>query len=109
MKVTYRLSTSECMSSHSTKWREEQAFIYNHTSCVRMLTKYENNVLAAWTKGNAEVNSHSRKWREEQAFIINHTSCIRTLTKYESNLPSEYKWMHEFTQHQVERRATIHS
>ena len=27
MKVTYKLSTSECVSSHSSKWREEQPFI----------------------------------------------------------------------------------
>ena len=44
MKVTYKLSTSECMSSHSNKWREEQPFILNHTSFIRMLTKYENGL-----------------------------------------------------------------
>ena len=110
MRVTYRLSTSECMSSHSSKWREKQSFNLNHTSCVRMLlTKHESNLLPAWTQGNAEVNSHSSKWREEQSIILNHTSCVRMITKYESKLHSEYKWMHEFTHQQGERRAIIDS
>ena len=47
-RVTYNLSTSECMSSHSSKWREEQPLILNHTSCVRMLTKYESNLQAEY-------------------------------------------------------------
>ena len=34
MKVTYRLNTSECMSSHSSKWREEQSFILIITHLV---------------------------------------------------------------------------
>jgi len=45
MKVTYRLSTSECTSSHSSKWRKKQPFILNRTSCVRMSTEYKNNLL----------------------------------------------------------------
>ena len=28
-------------------------------------------------------------------------------TKDESNLPTEHKWMHKFTQQQVEKRANI--
>ena len=43
-KITYFLSTSECMSSYSSKWRKEQSIIFNHTSCVRMLTKYQSNL-----------------------------------------------------------------
>ena len=42
-KVTYSLSTSECMSSHS-KWKKEQPFILNRRSCVRMLSKEESNL-----------------------------------------------------------------
>jgi len=30
------------------------------------------------------------------------------LTKCEGNLPAEHKWMHKFTQQQVEKRVTIH-
>ena len=142
------MSTIECMRSYSTKWREEQSFIPNHTSCVKMLSKYESSLPPAWEQINAKVNSHSKwreeqsfilinthlvlecdqnmkvtyhlstsectsshssKWREELSFILNHPSCVRMLTKHESNLPSEHKWMHEVTQKQVERRATIHS
>ena len=44
MKVTYHLSTIECMRSHSSKWREEHPFILNHTSCIRVLIKYESNL-----------------------------------------------------------------
>ena len=44
MKVTYQLSTSECTSSQSRKWRKEQSFILNHKCCVRMLTKHESNL-----------------------------------------------------------------
>ena len=43
MKETYQLSTSECTSLHSSKWRKEP-FILNHTSCIRMLTIYESNL-----------------------------------------------------------------
>ena len=45
-KVTYQLSTSECISSHSSKWRKEQPYILNRRSCVRMLSKEESNLLA---------------------------------------------------------------
>ena len=45
-KVTYILSTSECMSSHSNKWRKEQPYILNRRSCVRMLSKEESNLQA---------------------------------------------------------------
>ena len=30
-ELTYRLSISECMSSHSRKWRKEQPYILNPT------------------------------------------------------------------------------
>ena len=194
MEVTYRLSTSECMSSHNSKWRKEQSFIFNHTYCVRISTKYDGNwhtehkwmheftqqyldksshsfihldksshsflithlvfnyqpniklthilstsecisshsskwrkeqpfiliadlVLECYTKRKVAyslntsdcMSSHSSKWREEQSYILNRRSCVRMLTKYKSNLPTEYKWMYEFTQQQVEKRATIHS
>ena len=46
MKVTYSLSTSECMSSHSSKLKKEKSFNLDCRSCVRMLTKYESNLLA---------------------------------------------------------------
>jgi len=39
MKVTYGLNTSGCMSSHSSKWRKEQPFTVNHTSCVSQIWK----------------------------------------------------------------------
>ena len=42
-KVTYRLNTSECISSHS-KWRKEQPSILNRRSRVRMLSKEESNL-----------------------------------------------------------------
>ena len=45
-KVTYRLSTSECISLHSSKWRKEQPYILNCRLCVRMLSKEESNLLA---------------------------------------------------------------
>ena len=87
MKVTYLLSTSECMSSHSSKWREEESFILNHTTFVRMLTKYETYRLST----SEYMSLHSSKWREEHSFILNHTSCDKKLTKHENNLRPEYK------------------
>ena len=74
-KVTYLLSTSECISSHSSKWRKEQPFIFNHTSCVRMVSKY--NMKVTYRLSTSEcMSSHSSKWRKEQPFILNHTSCV---------------------------------
>ena len=52
-----------------------------------------------------KVRIHAAASRENS----NHKILITYLeleSKYESNLPSEYKWMHEFTQ-QVEKKATI--
>ena len=88
MKVTYSLSTSECMSSHSSKWRKYQPYILNHTSCVRMLSKYEITYILS--TGEC-MSSHSSKWRQEQSFTLNQTSRVRMLTKYESNLHPEHK------------------
>ena len=48
---------------------------------------------------------HRRKCMiKEQQFILNHTSNIK-----KSNLPSKHKWMHKFTQQQVEKRIIMHS
>ena len=145
MKVTYHLSTRECISWHSSKWRKEQPFLITHH--VRMITKNESsthllhehkwmykftqqqvkksnhsflitqivlecepNIKVTYFLSTSEcMSSRSSKWRKEQSFILNHASCVRMWTKYESNLLPEHKWMHEFTQQEVEKRAIIHS
>ena len=84
-KVTYRLSTSECKSLHSSEWRKEQPFILNHTSCVRMVSKYNMKVTYSLSASEC-MSSHSSKWRKEQPYILNRRSCARMLSKEESNL-----------------------
>ena len=44
MKVAYLLRTMQMARSHNSKWRKVQPLIFNATSCVRMLTKYESNL-----------------------------------------------------------------
>ena len=60
-EVTYTLSTSEWMSSHSSKWRKYQPYILNHTYCVRMLSKYEVTYILSTSEC---MSSHSSKWRK---------------------------------------------
>ena len=98
LKVTYPLSTSECISTHRSKQWKEKSIILNHTSCVRILTKYWSNLQA------------EHKWMQEYTCraasgerAVNRTACVKMLTKYESNLPTEYKWMREFKKQQVDK------
>ena len=69
MKVTYLLSTSECTSLHNSKWRKEQPFILNHTSCVRMLSKYENK-LPAEDKWMHQLTQ--QQVEKKHSFLITH-------------------------------------
>ena len=92
MKVTYLLNTSECTSSHSSKWRKEQSFILSHTSSVRMLYKYESNL----PPEHKIMHKFTQQQVEKRTFLI--TQLVRMLTKYESNLPSKHKRLHKFTQ-----------
>ena len=73
MKVTYRLNKS----SHSSKWKKEQPFILNRTSCVRMLTKCESNLPAEhkFTQLEVEVASGEKK----NYSLITHLNTAKTL------------------------------
>ena len=68
MKATYILSTSECTSSHSSKWRKEQPFI-NLTSCVKMLTKYESNLHTEYMQVNAQVHTAASGEKSNHSLI----------------------------------------
>ena len=83
-KVTHRLSTSKHISLHSSKWKKEQPFIPNHTSCVRMLSKNKSNFNYLLSTSEC-TSSHSSKWRKERPFILNPTFCVSMLSKYKSN------------------------
>ena len=93
----------ECTSSHSSKWRKEQPFLLNHTSTVRMLTKYESNLHTDHKWMHAQVHTAASGEKSNQSFLTTCTSCVGVLTKYGSNLLAEHKWMHKFTQQQVEK------
>jgi len=54
MKVTYQLSRSECMSSHSSKWRKGQPFFLNHTIISPNMITYRLRT--------SELHSSKRKW-----------------------------------------------
>ena len=68
MKVTYRLSTS----THSSKWRREQTFILNHTSCFRMLCKYESNLLAVLIHKFTQQQVEKTKKLHTKHFTLQH-------------------------------------
>ena len=79
-EVTYRLSTSECMSSHSSKWRNiNHIFLITHI----VLECYPNMKVTYHLSTCECMSTHSSKWRKEQSFILNHTSCARISTNYE--------------------------
>ena len=101
--ITYFLSTMECMSSHSSKWRKEQPFVQIHISFNRMLTKYESN-LQSQQKWMHEFTQQQVEKKKTDLFLITH---LVLESKYESNLQTEYKWIQEFTQQQVEKRSII--
>ena len=68
MKVTYHLSTSECTSSHSSKWRKEQPFILNHTPHVRTNMK----VTYLLSQVNAQVHTAPSGEKSNHSFLITH-------------------------------------
>jgi len=84
MKVTHRLSTSESIRSHSSKWRKEQLFILNHTSNDRILTKETHRL-----SRSESTSSQSSKWRKEQPFIF---TCIHIVSKCEPLMKATY-WL----------------
>ena len=67
MKVTYLLSTIECTISNAASAEKSHHY---HTSCVRMLTKYESNLHAEQKFTQLEVEVASG---EKKKLFINHT------------------------------------
>ena len=73
-ELTYRLSISECMSSHSRKWRKEQPYILNPTF---VLECYPNMKVTYNLSTSECMSSRSSKWRKVQSFIFNQKTCVR--------------------------------
>ena len=84
MKVTYQLRTSECMSSHKSKWRNSKhTFLITH-----LVLKHQPNMKVTYPLliTSECMSSNSSKWRKEQPYILNNTSCVRISTKYQPNM-----------------------